>query len=83
MGPGAPPYPADGRWAEPDLDHAAAQMRRVVERPEEAALKAKRAQLRITTQLTPETSGRAIRRRLSEIELLLARQEAGAAEAPL
>jgi glycosyltransferase involved in cell wall biosynthesis len=77
VGPGAAPYPPDGRWAEPDLDHAAEQMRRVVEHPEEAALKAKRAAERIATQFSPEVSGRAIRHRLAEIELLLADAEKG------
>jgi glycosyltransferase involved in cell wall biosynthesis len=72
VGPGAAPYPADGRWAEPDLDHAAEQMRRVWERPDEAAVRAKNAAERIATSFTPEVSGRAIRQRLSEIELLQA-----------
>ncbi|MBI5106761.1 MAG: glycosyltransferase, partial [Solirubrobacterales bacterium] len=37
VGPGADPYPADATWTAPDLDHAAAQLRAVVEHPEEAA----------------------------------------------
>jgi glycosyltransferase involved in cell wall biosynthesis len=82
VGPGAAPYPPDGRWAEPDLDHAAEQMRRVVEHPDEAKIKAKSAAERIAAQFTPEASGRAIRRRLSEIELLLATPEAPQEEGP-
>ncbi|HEY8547205.1 MAG TPA: glycosyltransferase, partial [Acidimicrobiales bacterium] len=33
IGEGAEPYPAWSRWAEPDVDHAASLMRRVVEDP--------------------------------------------------
>ena len=33
IGEGADPYPPEGEWAEPDLDHAAALMRQVVEQP--------------------------------------------------
>jgi glycosyltransferase involved in cell wall biosynthesis len=80
VGAGAAPYPPDGHWAEPDLDHAAEQMRRIVEHPEEAALKAKRAAERIATQFSPEVSGRAIRHRLAEIELLLVEEEKGPSE---
>ena len=37
IGPDAAPYPAEGSWAEPDIDHAAALMREVFEDPEMAA----------------------------------------------
>jgi hypothetical protein len=43
IGPGAAPYPAEGEWAEPDLDHAAELMRRVFEQPQLAAARAQRA----------------------------------------
>ena len=36
VGPNAEMYPADGTWAEPDLDHAATLMRQVWERPDDA-----------------------------------------------
>ncbi len=36
IGPDAEPYPADGQWAEPDLDHAGQLLRQVVDDPEEA-----------------------------------------------
>ena len=36
VGPEGAPYPADGQWAEPDLDHAAALMRRVFADRDEA-----------------------------------------------
>jgi 2-polyprenyl-3-methyl-5-hydroxy-6-metoxy-1,4-benzoquinol methylase len=43
IGPDAPPYPADGEWAEPDVEHAAELMRRVYEDPGAAAEKGRRA----------------------------------------
>ncbi len=36
VGPGWAPYPADGHWADPDLDAAARAMRAVADQPEEA-----------------------------------------------
>jgi glycosyltransferase involved in cell wall biosynthesis len=33
VGPGADPYPAEARWANPDLDAAAGAMRRMVDQP--------------------------------------------------
>lgn len=35
IGAGNEPYPADGHWAEPDLDEAAGHLRRIVEQPAE------------------------------------------------
>jgi glycosyltransferase involved in cell wall biosynthesis len=40
VGIGNEPYPADAEWAEPDLDHAAAQLRAVRANPEDAARRA-------------------------------------------
>jgi glycosyltransferase involved in cell wall biosynthesis len=37
IGPGAPPYPADGEWAEPDVEHASTLMRLVFDDPDAAA----------------------------------------------
>ncbi|MGH9086445.1 MAG: glycosyltransferase [Acidimicrobiales bacterium] len=39
VGADRPPYPPDARWAAPDLDVAAALMRRVLEHPSDAAAK--------------------------------------------
>ena len=36
VGEGGENYPADGHWAEPDLDHAAATMRQVWEGADQA-----------------------------------------------
>jgi glycosyltransferase involved in cell wall biosynthesis len=43
VGEGSPPYEAYGTWAAPNLDHAAALMRRVWENPQEASAKGERA----------------------------------------
>ena len=43
VGPGNGPYAADQMWAEPDLDHAAAALRRVYERPTDARRLGERA----------------------------------------
>ena len=43
IGAGVGPYPAGAVWADPDLDEAARMLRRVVERPDEAQAKARRA----------------------------------------
>jgi glycosyltransferase involved in cell wall biosynthesis len=62
--PGCDPYPPGYRWAEPDLEHAAACLRRVAEHPTEAALKAQRGRQEILSTRTPERAGAAIRERL-------------------
>ena len=64
IGDGAAPYPADGVWAEPDVDHAAHLMRRVVERPEEAARLGARGREESLAQRAPAVAGAAMRRRL-------------------
>ena len=67
IGSDSPPYPADSRWAEPDLDQAAQLMRRVWERREEAAAKAARAAQDVRALHSPEAAGAVIRRRIDEI----------------
>ena len=64
VGPGSPPYPPDGRWAEPDLDHAAALMRHVWKNPDEARARGDRARRDIERTLSPEVIGKAMRARL-------------------
>jgi glycosyltransferase involved in cell wall biosynthesis len=73
VGPDCEIYPHDGRWAEPDLDHAAELMRRVWERPDEARAKAQRARVDIERLYAPAVVGRVARARL---ELLSARRSA-------
>ena len=67
VGPDCEIYPADGRWAEPDLDHAAELMRRVWRCPEEARAKAEKARLDIHRQYAPEVVGRLARARLERL----------------
>jgi glycosyltransferase involved in cell wall biosynthesis len=43
IGPGSNPYPPDSMWAEPDVKAASGLIRRVIENPDEARLKAGRA----------------------------------------
>jgi hypothetical protein len=67
VGPGHFPYDADSAWADPDLDVAAAMMRRVVESPVEARERASRAQARVIREFTPERTGQFIRDRLAAV----------------
>ena len=57
VGPGCEPYPADSRWAQPRIDHAAELMRRVVERPDEARERGLRAEERIRTDFSLASRG--------------------------
>lgn len=61
------PYPRGAVWADPDLDHAAELMRRVVECPDEAARAAARAKADIERTLNPRAIGELIRIRLAAI----------------
>jgi glycosyltransferase involved in cell wall biosynthesis len=67
VGPECEIYPAEGHWAEPDLDHAAELMRRVWERPQEAAGKAERARADIARMYAPEVAGAVARGRLEHL----------------
>jgi glycosyltransferase involved in cell wall biosynthesis/SAM-dependent methyltransferase len=80
VGEGAWPYDPAAHWAEPDVEHAAAQLRRVVERPEEAAARARRGAELIRERHSPATAGERMVRRL---EAIRARRAAGALPAPV
>ncbi|HEV7493822.1 methyltransferase domain-containing protein [Baekduia sp.] len=67
IGEGAAPYPADGRWAEPDLDHAAELLRRVVDHPDEAAARAARGRTFILEHHSAAAAGRAMSQRLARL----------------
>jgi glycosyltransferase involved in cell wall biosynthesis/SAM-dependent methyltransferase len=60
-------YPAEGIWAEPDVDHAAALMRHVVDDPDDAAAKAQRGRARVERQLSPAACGVLARGRLERL----------------
>lgn len=75
IGAGAPPYPADGEWAEPDLERAAGLMKQVFEEPEAAAERGRRGAADIRRTHSLQAAGEAIEARVDEArhELLLAR----------
>lgn len=64
---GAPPYPVGGTWAQPDIDAAAALMRRLYEHPDEATRKGRQAQEDIRTRHTPEACAAVIADRLDRV----------------
>ena len=64
VGPGAWPYPPDGRWVDPDLDDLAAALRWIIEEPEAAAAMAERGRQRVTERHNMVASGTAMRERL-------------------
>jgi hypothetical protein len=68
VGPDCEIYPPEGEWADPSVEHAAELMRRVVERPEEAAAIGARAREDIARMLSPQVTGEAMRRRLEELD---------------
>lgn len=67
VGPAGEHYPADGHWAEPDLDHAAALMRQVWEQPKRTAERAERGRSDVLEMLSVEAVGDAARTRLEEV----------------
>jgi len=72
IGPGSPPYPPDGEWAEPDVDHAATLMRWVVEERGGAAALGARAAVDIRRTHSPTAAGELIRDRLDYVRSRLA-----------
>ena len=61
------PYRKGAEWADPDVDHAAEQMRRVVEEPATARAVATRARADIARSLSPLAVGQKMRDRLNAI----------------
>jgi glycosyltransferase involved in cell wall biosynthesis len=64
VGPGNPPYPPGDRWAEPDLDAAAAQMAKLLANPEAAQAIGERARRDIARTHGPDVAGAWVARRL-------------------
>jgi glycosyltransferase involved in cell wall biosynthesis len=60
-------YPAEGTWADPDVDDAAQAMRAVVERPDESRAKGEQARRRIEELYSPRAVGEVIRARLQTL----------------
>lgn len=67
IGPGHDPYPPAGDWAEPDIEHAAALMRRVFAHPHAAAQRGTRAATDIRASHAPEVAGAAMAARLRRV----------------
>jgi hypothetical protein len=67
IGPGHDPYPADGEWAEPDLDHAAALLREAYGDPEAGRARAARARADVLARHAPQVAGRAMADRLARV----------------
>ncbi len=67
VGPEGENYPAQGTWAEPDLDHAAQLMREVWEHQDEASARGARAQREIAEHFSMEAVGEAARSRLRRL----------------
>lgn len=67
IGPGADPYPADGEWAEPDVDHAAVLMRRLFDGPVPARQLGARAARDIRRTHSPAAAGELMARRLESV----------------
>jgi GT2 family glycosyltransferase/glycosyltransferase involved in cell wall biosynthesis len=67
IGPGAEPYPASSEWAEPNLDEAAAMMRRVYLHPDEAKQRSEKALSDIERLHSPAATGRIISEQLALI----------------
>lgn len=63
--PGAEPYPVGTPWAEPDLEVAAAHLRRIVENPAAAAAVGRRAAEDIRTQHSPTAAAERVRAALA------------------
>ncbi|MCP9489107.1 MAG: methyltransferase domain-containing protein [Solirubrobacteraceae bacterium MAG38_C4-C5] len=72
VGPEGENYPAEGRWAEPDLDHAAELMREVWEDQEGARARGARARDDIAAEFSLEAVGTLARERLRRVSGLRA-----------
>ncbi len=68
IGEDAAPYPPEGRWADPDLDHAAELMREVAGDPAAAAARGRRGRADIRRSHSRAAGGRAMARRLDLVE---------------
>ena len=67
IGPDASPYPPEGEWANPDVDHAASLMRRVYDDPAEAKAKGAQAASDIRCGHRPEAAGSMMYGRLATL----------------
>jgi glycosyltransferase involved in cell wall biosynthesis/SAM-dependent methyltransferase len=80
VGPEGENYPANGTWAEPDVDHAADLMRHVWEQREDADARAQRGRMDVTEHFSLSAVGAMARARLRRLSGL-SRRRALAADA--
>lgn len=69
IGPGSPPYPADGEWAEPDVEHAATLMRLVFDDRDASAALGARAAEDIRRTHSPGAAGELMYNRLEHLRV--------------
>ncbi len=67
IGPGQDPYPADGEWADPDIEQAAGYMREVFAEPQRAHRRAAQGARDMSGAFSPQAAGDSMRRRLEHI----------------
>jgi glycosyltransferase involved in cell wall biosynthesis len=67
IGSKAPPYPAEGEWADPDVDHASQLMREVFDQRERAAERGRRAAADIRQTHSAEAAGKIMADRLGHL----------------
>lgn len=67
VGDDAGPYPAGDRWAEPDLDHAAAHLRRLADDPAAAARLGAAGRAHVLSTLSAEQVGEQLAARLAQV----------------
>jgi SAM-dependent methyltransferase len=65
IGPGADPYPPEGEWAQPSVEHAAQLMREVFADPTEAAERGRRGREDIRAHHSLEAAGQVMTDRLA------------------
>jgi glycosyltransferase involved in cell wall biosynthesis len=73
--PGSANYPAGALWADPDLDDAAAAMRKVIERPDEAHERGALGHQTIASHHSLDRTAEFLRERLGEIARLPRREQ--------
>ena len=67
IGPGNHPYPPDGTWAAPDIEHAVSVLRTLRAAPGEARRRAERAREDVTREHAPAVAGAAMVARLTRL----------------
>ena len=67
IGPDHHPYPADGQWADPDLEHAGKLMRQVFEQRDAAAEVGRRAAARVRDEWSTTAKGPGLAERIAAL----------------